>query len=344
MLWSKRTFGLQPKLKGLKGCSWWLLSLDIYSLEVYCLRRQPMMLGLCGLQTSFTFAFFEKNIACLSVLSLSNHSSLLFSSCCLPLLYSPSLTTPSLPSSLVLSFFTTLRQRNQTERRERPKRLLLLFIVHQRHFTFVYSLFTSKSDILTFTPLREFVFLSHTLLFLLSASRDSIIPGVCAYMCVCACAGMHVFVCVNACVWVRAWPVCVFHMLSYNTFVFFSWVKSEREITCQLKFSRCRIITTLSQHTKNHVDHNRQQSILSVYHFFYISSVHSAPVTCSFWIDFSHTHRWDPLSYFSVFLNESCTLRIRICLHLSEEASLPLPQAIFSSAPKSDTTMAINLS
>lgn len=67
----------------------------------------------------------------------------------------------------------------------------------------------------------EFIFLSHTLLFVLSASRDSIIPGVCAYMCVCACAGMHVFVCVNACVWVRAWPVCVFHMLSFNTFVFF---------------------------------------------------------------------------------------------------------------------------
>lgn len=162
MLWSKRTLVLQPKLKGFKGWSWWPLSLDFYSLEVYCLRRKPMMLGLCGLQTSFTFAFFEKNIACLSVLSLSNHSSLLFSSCCLPLLYSPSLTTPSLPSSLVLSFFTTLRQRNQKERRERPKWLLLLFIVHQRHFKFVYSLFTSKSDILTFTPLFVWIYFSHS--------------------------------------------------------------------------------------------------------------------------------------------------------------------------------------
>lgn len=158
-----------------------------------------------------------------------------------------------------------------------------------------------------------------------------------ARVCMCLCVSMRVCECErDQCVYSICWAI--IHLS------FFSWVKSEREITCQLKFSRCRIITTLSQHTKNHVDHNRQQSILSVYHFFYISSVHSAPVTCSFWIDFSHTHRWDPLSYFSVFLNESCTLRIRICLHLSEEASLPLPQAIFSSAPKSDTTMAINLS
>lgn len=139
MLWSKRILVLQPQLKGLKGCSWWPLSLYMYSLEVYCPRRKPMMLGLCGLQTSFTFAFFEKNIACLSVLSLSNHSSLLFSSCSTLLPISRYSLSTILPRSLFLYYTET--EKPDREERKAQKVIIVIYCTPETLYICLFAVY-----------------------------------------------------------------------------------------------------------------------------------------------------------------------------------------------------------